>query len=49
MNEPHAPAEGFRALAAACDALGIDRRDRYGEDGPVVRLEAAERSAGRLT
>jgi threonine aldolase len=34
------PAEDFRALADACDALGIDRHDRYGEHGPVVRLEA---------
>lgn len=34
------PAEEFRALADACDALGIDRHDRYGEDGPVVRLES---------
>jgi threonine aldolase len=33
-------AEDFRALADACDALGIDRHDRYGEEGPVVRLEA---------
>jgi threonine aldolase len=33
------PAEDFRALAEACDALGIDRHDRYGADGPVVRLE----------
>ena len=33
------PAEDFRALADACEALGIDRHDRYGADGPVVRLE----------
>jgi threonine aldolase len=33
------PAEDFRALADACDALGIDRHDRYGADGSVVRLE----------
>jgi threonine aldolase len=33
------PAEDFRALADACDSLGIDGHDRYGDDGPVVRLE----------
>jgi threonine aldolase len=33
------PAEDFRALADACDAFGFDRHDRYGDDGPVVRLE----------
>jgi threonine aldolase len=33
------PAEDFRALADACDAFGFDRHDRYGDGGPVVRLE----------
>lgn len=34
------PAETLARLARACEDLGIDRWDGYGERGPVARLEA---------
>jgi threonine aldolase len=33
------PAQAFEDLARACDQLGIDEWDTYGERGPVERLE----------
>jgi threonine aldolase len=35
-----APARAFAELARACDELGIEEWDSYGEHGPVQRLEA---------
>jgi threonine aldolase len=37
---PVAPADAFRALADACDELGIDSWDVYGRGGAVERVEA---------
>jgi threonine aldolase len=34
------PKQAFADLAQACDELGIDEWDTYGESGPVARLEA---------
>jgi threonine aldolase len=34
------PKQVFAELAQACDELGIDEWDTYGESGPVARLEA---------
>jgi threonine aldolase len=34
------PGQVFADLARACDELGIDEWDTYGESGPVARLEA---------
>ena len=34
------PAETFAALATACEELGIDEWDTYGEGGAVARVEA---------
>jgi threonine aldolase len=39
-HRPRPPADVFRALADACDELGIDRWDQYGEHGPVEQVEA---------
>jgi len=33
------PADVLRSLAEACDELGLDEWDSYGERGPVARLE----------
>ena len=38
-HAPTTPAESFAALAAACEDLGIDEWDGYGERGPVARVE----------
>jgi len=39
-HRPRRPAGVFRALADACDELGIERWDQYGEHGPVELVEA---------
>lgn len=36
---PRTPAEELRALGDACEQIGIDSWDTYGESGPVDRLE----------
>jgi threonine aldolase len=38
-NVSRSPAQVFEDLAHACDELGIDGWDTYGESGPVERLE----------
>lgn len=39
-HQAGSPAEVLRGLADACDELGLEAWDSYGEDGPVARLEA---------
>jgi threonine aldolase len=38
-HHPGTPAEAFAALARACDELGVEEWDTYGERGPVAMLE----------
>ena len=38
-RSPGSPAEAFAALARACEELGLDAWDMYGDGGAVTRLE----------
>jgi len=38
-QSPGSPADAFAALARACDELGMDAWDTYGDGGAVARLE----------
>jgi len=39
-HRSQSPAEVFAGLAEACESLGVDQWDTYGERGPVAMLEA---------
>jgi threonine aldolase len=39
-GNPQTPAEAFAGLARACEELGIDEWDMYGDGGAVARLES---------